>query len=38
MDNTIAINTYVPTLEFKKQNEQGEQKQTHIYREGIDRN
>ena len=33
MNNKMAINTYLSTIEFKKQNKQAEQKQNHAYRE-----
>ena len=29
----MAINTYLSTIEFEKQDKEAEQKQTHIYRE-----
>ena len=33
MNNKMAINTYLSTIEFKKQNKQAEQKQNNRYRE-----
>ena len=36
MINKMAINIHQSTIEFKKQNEQVEQKQTHRYREQFD--
>ena len=36
MNNKMAINTYLSIIEYKKQNKQAEQKQTHRYREHFD--
>ena len=36
MNNKMAINTYLSTIESKKQNKQVEQKQTHRHREHFD--
>ena len=36
MNNKMAINTYLSIIEYKKQNKQAEQKQTHRHREHFD--
>ena len=36
MNDKMALNTYLPTIESKKLNEQAEQKQTQRYREHFD--
>ena len=36
MNNKVAINTYLSTIESKKVSEQAEQKQTHRYKEYFD--
>ena len=36
MNNKMAINTYLPKIESKKQNKQAEQKQIHRYRKHFD--
>ena len=36
MNDKMAINTYLPTIDSKKLNEQAEQKQTQRYRELFD--
>ena len=36
MKNKMATNTYLSTIESKKQNKQAEQKRTHRYREQSD--
>ena len=36
MNNKMAINTYLSTIQSKKQNEHAKQKQTRRYREHVD--